>query len=218
MTTMNVDMGQLRTAVKPYPDVKHLEVSTQFPHGMRIRVVEQLPVAALVAGGQTVAASPDGTLIHDAPTGSLPKVPVPAFPGGSRVTDPTALNALALLAATPEPLLAKISQVTTSAPHGLVAQLRNGPTIYFGTQPCCTRSGLRRPRCSPRRPRRARRTSTWRTRRDRPQASERRRCRRRVWRPPARRQAPTAVVVRRPRPPKPQPLPEEPNPRLELDP
>ncbi|MGO9886392.1 MAG: cell division protein FtsQ/DivIB, partial [Solirubrobacteraceae bacterium] len=113
--------------------VKDLRVSTQFPHGMRIRVVEQLPVAALVAGGQTVAASPDGTVIHDALTGSLPKVPVRAFPGGSRVTDPTALNALALLAATPEPLLAKISQVTTSAPHGLVVQLRSGPTIYFGT-------------------------------------------------------------------------------------
>ncbi len=133
MTTLDVRLGQLHTAVAPYPMVKDLRVSTQFPHGMRIRVVEQLPVAALVAGGQTVAASPDGTVIHDAPTASLPKVPVGAFPGGSRVTDPTALNALALLAATPEPLLAKISQVTTSAPHGLVVQLRSGPTIYFGT-------------------------------------------------------------------------------------
>jgi cell division protein FtsQ len=133
MTTLDVRLGPLHTAVAPYPVVKDLQVSAQFPHGMRIHVVEQLPVAALVAGGQTVAASPDGTLIHDAPTASLPEVSVRAFPGGSRVTDPTALNALALLAATPEPLLAKISQVTTSAPHGLVAQLRNGPTIYFGT-------------------------------------------------------------------------------------
>jgi cell division protein FtsQ len=133
MTTLDVRLGPLHTAVAPYPVVKDLEVSTQFPHAMRIHVVEQLPVAALVAGGQMVAASPDGTLIHDAPTASLPHVSVQAFPGGSRVTDPSALNALALLAATPEPLLAKISQVTTSAPHGLVVQLRSGPTIYFGT-------------------------------------------------------------------------------------
>ena len=58
MTTLDVRLGQLHTAVAPYPMVKDLRVSTQFPHGMRIRVVEQLPVAALVAGGQTVAASP----------------------------------------------------------------------------------------------------------------------------------------------------------------
>jgi len=133
MTTLDVKLGQLHTAVAPYPMVKDLRVSTQFPHGMRIRVVEQLPVAALVAGGQTVAAGADGTLIRDAPTASLPEVPVRAFPGGDRVTDQTALAALALLAATPGRLEAKISQVTTSAPHGLVVQLRSGPVIYFGT-------------------------------------------------------------------------------------
>ena len=32
--------------------VKDVRVSTQFPHGLRIRVLEQLPVGALVAGGQ----------------------------------------------------------------------------------------------------------------------------------------------------------------------
>jgi len=133
MTTLDVKLGQLHTAVAPYPMVKNLHVSTQFPHGMRIRVVEQLPVAALVAGGQTVAAGADGTLIHDAPTASLPEVPVRSFPGGDRVTDQTALGALALLAATPGRLETKISQVTESSPHGLVVQLRSGPTIYFGT-------------------------------------------------------------------------------------
>lgn len=84
MTTLDVRLGPLHTAVAPYPVVKDLEVSAQFPHGMRIHVVEQLPVAALVAGGQKVAASPDGTLIHDAPTASLPEVPVGAFPGVAR--------------------------------------------------------------------------------------------------------------------------------------
>jgi Cell division protein FtsQ len=71
-------------------------------------------------------------LLRDVPAGSLPTIPVPSLPGGSRVTDPAALDALALLAAAPARLLPKISQVTTIGPHGLVAQLRDGPAIYFG--------------------------------------------------------------------------------------
>jgi len=132
MTTLDVRLGQLRTAVAPYPVVKDLRVSTQFPHGMRIHVIEQLPVGALVVGGETIAASADGRLLQDVPTTSLPTIPLGALPGGSRVTDPTALDALALLGAAPPRLEARISQVSTISPHGLVVQLRAGPAIYFG--------------------------------------------------------------------------------------
>ena len=133
MTTLDVHLGQLRTAVAPYPVVKNLPGSTQFPHGMRIHVIEQLPVGAIVAGGETIAASADGTLLHDVPTTALPTVTLRSLPGGSHVTDPTAMSALALLAATPQRLEARISQVTTAPPRGLVVQLRSGPAIYFGT-------------------------------------------------------------------------------------
>jgi cell division protein FtsQ len=132
MTTLDVRPAQLRTAVAPYPVVKNIRVSTQFPHGMRIQVVEQLPLGALVAGGETVAASGDGTLLRDAPTASLPSIPVPSLPGGTTVTDQSALNALALLAATPPRLTARIAQVVTDSAHGLVVELRSGPSIYFG--------------------------------------------------------------------------------------
>ena len=132
MTTLDVRVGQLETAVAPFPVVKDLRVSTQFPHGMRIRVLEQLPVGALVAGGRAVAASGDGTLLHDVAAGSLPAIPVRSLPGGSQVTDRVALEALALLADTPPRLVARIGQVTDAPPHGLVVQLRSGPDIYFG--------------------------------------------------------------------------------------
>jgi cell division protein FtsQ len=132
MTTLDVREGQLRMAVAPYPIVKNLHVSTQFPHGMRIAVVEQLPLGALVAGKQAVAASGDGTLLRDAPTGSLPAIPVPSLPGGSTVTDGAVLNALALLAAAPTRLESRIAQVTTTSAHGLVVELRSGPSLYFG--------------------------------------------------------------------------------------
>jgi hypothetical protein len=42
------------------------------------------------------------------------------------------VHAVRLLAAAPYQLLARISQVTTVAPRGLVAQIRGGPSIYFG--------------------------------------------------------------------------------------
>jgi cell division protein FtsQ len=132
MTTLDVHEGQLRTAVAPYPVVKDVRVSTQFPHGLRIRVLEQLPVAALVAGGHGVAVTGDGTLLHDVATRSLPAIGVRLLPGGSQVTDGTTLAALALLSDTPSRMIARIAQVTDGPPHGLVAQLRSGPSIYFG--------------------------------------------------------------------------------------
>jgi cell division protein FtsQ len=132
MTTLDVRVGQLRTAVAPYPVVDDIKVSTQFPHGMRIRVVEQLPVGALSAGGRSIAAAGDGTVLHDVATGSLPVIAVPVLPGGSQVTERPALQALALLSVGPPRLLSRITEVTTDPSHGLVAQLRSGPSIYFG--------------------------------------------------------------------------------------
>lgn len=133
MTTLDVQMGQLRTAVYPFPAVKDLQVSTQFPHGMRIRVIEQLPVAAILVGGRRITVAADGTLLHDlAATSSLPLVPLSVPPGGPRLTDASAVGAVALLAAAPYQLLSRISEVTTVAGHGLVAQVRGGPSIYFG--------------------------------------------------------------------------------------
>jgi cell division protein FtsQ len=132
MTTLDVRLGQLRTAVGPYPVVKDLRVSSQFPHGLRIRVIEQLPVGALVAGGHAVAVTGDGMLLHDVAAGSLPRVPVRLLPGGSEVTDRPTLDALALLSVTPARMLSRVAQVTEDQAHGLVAELRSGPSIYFG--------------------------------------------------------------------------------------
>lgn len=132
MTTLDVRLAQLRNAVAPYPVVKRLHVSTEFPHGMRIHVVELQPVGAVTADGRSIAASPDGTLLPDVSTSSLPTISLQSLPGGSHVTEPAALNALTLLADAPARLESRVSQVTTTSDHGLQAQLRNGPSIYFG--------------------------------------------------------------------------------------
>jgi cell division protein FtsQ len=133
MSTLDVHVDRLRTAVAPYPIVRDVRVSTQFPHGMRIHVVEQIPVATVSVAGRMVPVAGDGTLLHDAAAPpSLPVLGVGAPPGGPRLTEADALSAVALLAAAPYPLLAKISQVSHSAAHGLTVQLRSGPVIYFG--------------------------------------------------------------------------------------
>jgi cell division protein FtsQ len=132
MTTLHVKMGQLRNAVGPYPVVKSLSVSTQFPHGMRIRVIEQVPVAIVDAGGRRTAVAGDGTLLHDVvATSSLPTISLGVVPGGTHLTG-YALTEARLMAAAPYQLLGKVAQVSDGPTHGLVAQLRAGPSIYFG--------------------------------------------------------------------------------------
>jgi cell division protein FtsQ len=133
MSTLDVQLGRLRRAIAPYPVVKDIRVTTQFPHGMHIEVVEQVAVGAIDAGGRKVAVAADGTLLRDvvAPQ-SLPTIPMNTSPPGPRVTTGTASDAIKLLAAAPSQLAPKISQVTTVTPHGLVAQVRGGPAIYFG--------------------------------------------------------------------------------------
>jgi cell division protein FtsQ len=133
MTTLHVKMTQLDLAVEPYPVVKSIQVSTQFPHGMQIHVTEEIPVAAIDVGGRNVAVAGDGTLLKDgSATAPLPLIPLRFAPGGPRLSDPAAMRAVRLLAAAPYPLLDRASQATTSAAHGLEVQLRNGPSIYFG--------------------------------------------------------------------------------------
>jgi cell division protein FtsQ len=133
MTTLDVRIDRLRTAVAPYPVVKDLRVSTHFPHAMRIQVIEETPVGAITVAGRRIAVAADGTLLHDvAAAPSLPSIPVRVPPGGRRLTESDALGAVALLAAAPAGLVGRITEITTVAGHGLVAQLRDGPSIYFG--------------------------------------------------------------------------------------
>jgi cell division protein FtsQ len=139
MTTLNVQTSKLRTAVAPFPVVKDVQVSTSFPHGIRIRVIEQIPVATITSGGQRMTVAGNGTLLRDvAPSRSLPSIPVPVLPGGNQLTNTTALQAVAVLAAAPYQLLNHVEAVTTSAGHGVTVRLRNGPSLYFGDRELLT--------------------------------------------------------------------------------
>jgi cell division protein FtsQ len=135
MSTLDVQMGRLRGAVSAFREIKRLQVSTQFPHRILIRVIEQLPVGFVQAGGREIPVAGDGTLLRTVRvTASLPLIPLTVPPVGSHLTERDGASAVALLAAAPYRLLTRVSQVTTVAGHGLVAHVRGGPSIYFGNR------------------------------------------------------------------------------------
>ena len=76
MTTLHVRTDQLRSVVEPYPVVKDLRVSSDFPHGLKITIIENTPVAAVVAGGEKTPVAGDGRLLRGADERQLPTVPV----------------------------------------------------------------------------------------------------------------------------------------------
>ena len=134
MTTLHVRQGALNSAVAPFPLVKRVEVSTGFPHTMRIHVVTNVAVGALVVDGRQIPVTSDGTLLRDvAAAPGLPQIPVRVAPAGSRVSEPEAVAAVAVLAAAPEALRTRVQQIQTTPDHGLAVQLSHGPVLWFGT-------------------------------------------------------------------------------------
>src|SRR5579871_62383 len=120
MTTLDVQLAQLRTAVAPFPEVRRLEVRTAFPHRMLIVVIEERPVAVVQVGGRRVPVAADGTLLRSVTVGStLPTIPLSVPPVGRRLSEDGAGEVVALLAAAPERLLAQVGQASIVSGHGL---------------------------------------------------------------------------------------------------
>jgi cell division protein FtsQ len=133
MSTLNVNAGALVAAVAQYPVVSHVRAVASFPHGLRIEVSEELPVAALSANGQRTAVAANGVALGPAlATGSLPAIKgwvVPAV--GQRLHSSTLLEALAVLGAAPRALARRVAHVY-NGPEGLTLEMKNGLLAYFG--------------------------------------------------------------------------------------
>ncbi|HYM54973.1 MAG TPA: FtsQ-type POTRA domain-containing protein [Solirubrobacteraceae bacterium] len=133
MTTLRVDAGALRAAVAPFRVVREVHATPSFPHGLRIQVVEQPPVAALTVGGQRTAVAADGAVLGPALlSGSLPALAAAYEPAaGQHVSNPSLLDALTVLGAAPAPL-ARLVTRAFDGPQGLAVAMRNGLLAYFG--------------------------------------------------------------------------------------
>jgi cell division protein FtsQ len=133
MTTLHVDHEALERAVAGYPVVRELEVTTDFPHGLQIHVVEHVPVATAVGAGGRVAVAGDGTILQGVTADKrLPTVEVEGAIGVERLRDATALASAAIAGAAPAALRGRVAEVGEDGRLGQVAQLRNGPEVIFG--------------------------------------------------------------------------------------
>ena len=132
MTTLHVRPDVLKTAVAPYAIVKSVAATPDFPHGLRIRVVQHEPVATVVTPAGSVPVAADGTVLKGTIAEGIPELNLTLPPAGDRVTDKRTLATVSLLARAPAPLRAKVASAF-QGPRGLVVRLQAGPTVSFGT-------------------------------------------------------------------------------------
>jgi cell division protein FtsQ len=132
MTTLHVRTDQLRSVVASYPVVKDLSVSADFPHGLKIRIIENTPVAVVEVGGEKTPVAGDGRLLRGAAERQLPTVPVSVVPGGDHVVDPVARQAIVALAAAPSALRNRVLRASSTTQGGLTLVLQDGPDLRFG--------------------------------------------------------------------------------------
>lgn len=137
MSTLNFNAGALRAAVARFRVVKSVSATTSFPHGVRIRVVEQLPVAEVSAAGVHTALAGDGTVLgpevlaaahNQLPSIALSEAPAPA---GGVIGNARARAELRVLGAAPRVLLGWVAKIYI-AREGIAVQMRGGVDIYFG--------------------------------------------------------------------------------------
>jgi cell division protein FtsQ len=133
MSTLEVRPGALRVAAAPFRVVREVRVTSSFPHGLHIHVLEQLPVAALAVNGARTAVAADGVVLGPALLSSS----LPSLAGalllapGAHVRDADLLASLTVLGAAPAPLADLVARAFTG-PRGLTVAMRDGLFVYFG--------------------------------------------------------------------------------------
>jgi cell division protein FtsQ len=139
MSTLDVHTGALRAAVASFPVVRTVRAIPSFPHGLRIEVTEQLPVAALTIGGTRTAVAADGVVLGSAllsgplPTLSDGQGAAAAPVEGQHLKDQSLLAELTVLGAAPKALERVTARVFTSTGNqGLTLGMRDGLLVYFG--------------------------------------------------------------------------------------
>jgi cell division protein FtsQ len=133
MTTLNVDHELLHETVAHYPSVNRLEVSTDFPHGLVIRVIEHHPAALVELGGDRVPVAGDGTILRGMPVeGRLPVIDTEVRARGERLSGSAALHAAGVAGAAPAILRSRVEAITARKEDGIVVELHEGPELIFG--------------------------------------------------------------------------------------
>jgi cell division protein FtsQ len=132
MTTLHVDEEALMRALPAGAAVADLRVTTDFPHGLRITVVQSPAVAVLAMPGRRVAVAADGSLLKGVRGGNVPTIDVGALPNSGRLGRGRAKELVAVAVAAPPALRRRIGKVRKVPGKGLVAYVESGPQLIFG--------------------------------------------------------------------------------------
>jgi cell division protein FtsQ len=133
MSTLDVNLAALRSAVSPFVEVREVRASGSFPHTLDVRVIEQLPVAALLSGGTRTAVAADGVVLGPGLLSpGLPTIGAQVSPAdGQTVKEADVRAALEVLGAAPNALAAQVASAFTGK-EGLTLAMRNGLHVFFG--------------------------------------------------------------------------------------
>jgi cell division protein FtsQ len=134
MTTLHVRPQALKDATANTSSVGSLKVSADFPHTLRIQVIERRPVAALAPKGeQRIPVTDDGIVMNGVTAErNLPNLVIDDTAISTKLTDRRALRALTIAGAAPDELLGRVSKLAVNQ-QGVVASLKNGPELVFGS-------------------------------------------------------------------------------------
>jgi cell division protein FtsQ len=134
MTTLHVDRDRIERVASEYPTISSVNVDPNFPHGMRIEVVERPPTLLVRGGGHDVAAAADGTLLTGVPVaeGELPVLEVEEIPGSAALEGEPLEQAL-IVGAAPDPLRPLIEKIGYSDDYGVEVTLRGAIPVRFGS-------------------------------------------------------------------------------------
>jgi cell division protein FtsQ len=132
MTTLHLDRRTLRRSLSTFPQVKGIRARRVGRSGLRVEVIEYVPVGAVAHAGQRIPVAADGTLLRGVPAaGGLATIPVKTTTAGRRLSDRAGVIALEAIDSAPAALRARIAQADAGA-RGATVSLRDGPQIYFG--------------------------------------------------------------------------------------
>jgi cell division protein FtsQ len=125
-----VDIAAIAARVRALAVVKTVDVTREWPHGVRITLTERTPVAVVELGGRLRGVDADGVVFRayaQAPPG-LPHIQTTSD------TSPDALaEGAAVVAALPDPIATRVDHLEVVTVDEITLVLKDGRTVQWGS-------------------------------------------------------------------------------------
>lgn len=122
-----VDTGAVAARVRALEAVASVSVVRDWPHGLRVKVVERVPAVVVRRGSALVLLDLTG-----APVSTVRAVPAGVFPLNA-ATAPATLAALQVLHALPVALVRQLAGLTATSPEQVTLLLKGGRQVLWGS-------------------------------------------------------------------------------------